>query len=287
MEKMTYSEYKNVLSTIGVSYLGATRQSAKMRYSYNAKVETYCLYLAPFNMSGYNVCPKGQNCSPFCLNGAGRNKGDIMAHGVDNSKINTSRIKKTNFFYDDRETFMRVMMYEIDLAIQHAKRNGLGFAIRLNGTSDLSPLSFKIDGKNILELYPDVQFYDYTKVYNRIDLQTKYPNYDVTFSFDGYNWNECEEYLEKGGRVAVVFEGDLPIAYKGYNVFDANNYDMRYLDPQGQIAGLHYHRTANDYKNGKYVRPNTPFIIKEDDVYCTYAFKVPKNGDEYLFNKIE
>ena len=54
-EAMTYREYKDTLAKIGISYLGATRQSAKMRYSYNAKVATYCIYLAPYNMSGkYN-----------------------------------------------------------------------------------------------------------------------------------------------------------------------------------------------------------------------------------------
>ena len=277
MEKMTYSEYKNKLSEIGVSYLGATRQSAKMRYSYNANVETYCVYLMPWWGSGkHNVCPKGEHCAPFCLNGADRNKGDIIAHGVEESNINVSRIKKTNWFYDDRESFMHVMCYEIEHARAHAEKNGLGFAIRLNGTSDISPLAFKLNGKNILEIFPDCQLYDYTKVFSRIELQKKYSNYDVTFSFDGYNWRECEEYLERGGRVAAVFEGDLPISYKGFNVFDANSYDMRYLDPQGQIAGLHYHRTAHDYINGKYVRPNTPFVVKEDDPYCTYAFKVSK-----------
>lgn len=281
MEKMTYQEYKNALSKIGISYLGATRQSAKMRYSYNAKVATYCIYLAPYNMSGkYNVCPKGQHCSPYCLNNSGRNKGDILAHGKEESRINVSRIKKTLLFYENRVLFMRIMLYEIGVAMRHAQKNGLGFAIRLNGTSDISPLAFKLNGKNILELLPNVQFYDYTKVFNRIELQRKYPNYDVTFSFDGYNWEECEEYLENGGRVAVVFENDLPISYKGFNVFDANSYDMRYLDPQGQIAGLHYHRTANDYASGKYVRPDTPFVVREDDPYCTYAFKCSKNGME-------
>ena len=280
-EMMNYREYKDTLAKIGISYLGATRQSAKMRYSYNAKVVTYCIYLAPYNMSGkYNVCPKGQHCSPFCLNSSGRNKGDIIAHGKENSRINISRIKKTKLFYEDRKTFMRLMMYEINMAMRHAEKNDLGFAVRLNGTSDISPLAFKIDGKNILELYPYTQFYDYTKVFGRIELQKKYRNYDVTFSFDGYNWEECEEYLEKGGRVAVVFENELPISYKGWLVFDGNSYDMRYLDPQGQIVGLHYHRTANDYASGKYVRPNTPFVIREDDPYCTYAFKCSKNGME-------
>jgi hypothetical protein len=118
-----------------------------------------------------------------------------------------------------------------------------------------------------LELFPDVQFYDYTKVYNRIALMEKYSNYDLTFSYDGYNWEECEKFLQHGGKVAVVFyseNGTLPTEFKGYNVVDANGYDMRYLDPKGSIMGLHYHKTANDYKSGHFVKPNTPFVIDLD-----------------------
>ena len=150
-----------------------------------------------------------------------------------------------------------------------AKRLGYGFSVRLNGTSDLSPLAFKdpISGKNILELFPDVQFYDYTKVYNRVKLMEQYPNYDLTFSYDGYNWDECERFLQNGGKVAVVFYSEnetLPKQFRGYNVVDANGYDMRYLDPKGSIMGLHYHKTANDYKSGKFVKPNTSFVIDLD-----------------------
>ena len=46
----------------------------------------------------------------------------------------------------------------------------LEFSIRLNGTSDLSLLTFKLGGKNILEIFNDVQFYDYTKVANRFNI---------------------------------------------------------------------------------------------------------------------
>ena len=44
-------------------------------------------------------------------------------------------------------------------------------------------------GMNILEIFPDVQFYDYTKVYSRIGLLKKYPNYDLTYSFRELGWN--------------------------------------------------------------------------------------------------
>ena len=146
----------------------------------------------------------------------------------------------------------------------------MGFSVRLNGTSDLSPEDFVYLGKNILEWFPDVQFYDYTKVHTRFNLIEKYPNYDLTYSYNGYNWNACEHFLRMGGKVAVVFEKELPKTFCGYEIIDANGYDMRYLDKGGTIMGLHYHPTANDYVNGKYVRPNSKFIVNSDDARCVF-----------------
>ncbi len=259
---------------LGISYLGATRQSAKMRYSYNANVETYCIYLAPWKMSGYQTCPNGKYCKDLCLNGSGQNKCDIIARGFEHSNINLSRIKKTKLFFENRPLFMDIMVAEILKAKKHAEKNGLGFAVRINGTSDLSPELFKLrDGRNILEAFPDIQFYDYTKVDKRLHLQKKYPNYDLTLSYNGYNWDACKSYLENGGKVAVVFENDLPQLFHGFAVHDANGYDMRYLDEGGQIMGLHFHRVGGQYKNGVYQRPEGKFVVLEEDKNCTWAFK--------------
>lgn len=261
--------YTKAIKELKISYLGDVAQSMKMRLSYENGVMTYCLYLAPWTLSGYNVCPKGQHCHEYCLNGSGHNKCDELTRGIMQSRINQSRIKKTRLFYNDRQKFMDMLVHEINVKKAKAEKMGYDFSIRLNGTSDISPLAFKDkrSGKNILELFPNVQFYDYTKVFNRINLLEKYPNYDLTFSFDGYNWDECEKFLQGGGKVAVVFYSDknkLPQYYKGYKVVDANENDMRYLDEKGTIMGLHYHKTANDYKSGHFVRPNTPFVIDLD-----------------------
>ncbi len=260
--------YTKTLKKLGVSYLGGVAQSMKMRLSVAHGTMTYCLYLAPWNMSGHNVCPKGQHCHEFCLNGSGQNKCDELSRGVEGSLINRSRIKKTRLFYEDRYTFMELLKHEIAVKRERARKLGYEFSVRLNGTSDLSPLAFKdSDGRNILEIFSDVQFYDYTKVYSRINLLEKYPNYDLTFSFDGYNWDKCEDFLKNGGKVAVVFYSDkeeLPKTFRGYEVVDANEDDMRYLNPKGTIMGLHYHKTANDYKKGRFERPNTPFVIDID-----------------------
>ena len=268
--------YGKALKAVGFNYLGGLKKSAKMMKSYNHNVATYCVYLAPANMAGrtkkgtrINVCPMSQHCKELCLNSAGHNKADILSNGNENvrkSLINISRIKKTKLFYNDRDLYMDILIHEINRDRSYAKRNGMDFSVRLNGTSDLSPEIMKKDGKNILEIFPDVQFYDYTKVYNRTKLMKFYPNYDITFSYDGYNWDQCEQFLNDGGKVAVVFDSEtMPKYYKGYKVIDANGYDMRYLDPKGCIMGLEFHPIAKDGKVLYAKDIDDPFVVKTEN----------------------
>jgi hypothetical protein len=279
MERKFY--YGKELDNLGVSYLGSVAQSTKMRLSYENGTMTYCLYLAPADMSGYNVCPNSEHCKQFCLNGSGQNKCDELARGVEGSLINRSRIKKTRLFYEDRALFMRLLIHELKKYQNKAARMGMGFSVRLNGTSDLSPVLFKDPdtGKNILELFPDIQFYDYTKVPSRIKLMQQYSNYDLTLSYNGYNWDECQRFLDAGGKVAVVFFSEkLPKSFHGYPICDGNSYDMRYLDPASHIVGLHYHKTAGDYyideKDGKrkFRVPDTPFVVKINNEFVDWVF---------------
>lgn len=257
--------YTALLKKHKISYIGATKQSAKVLKSYKRGVLTYCIYLAPYNMSGYMVCPNAQHCHEKCLNASGHNRMAIAKDGFEGSKINRSRIKKTKLFYENREEFMAMVVAEIKKWKKYAEKHNLEFAIRLNGTSDLNPKLFVYEGKNILDLFPDVQFYDYTKVPSRLVAYHNHPNYDLTFSFDGFNWDVCEQYLQMGGRVAVVFaNGNFPQTYKGYKVVNGDNYDMRYKDGNGVIVGLTYHYTANDVIDGHFVTPNDPFIVQVD-----------------------
>ena len=262
-----------------IAYLGNVKQSAKLMYSYNKGWTTYGIYLAPATLARdekhphINVCPFSQQCAEHCLNGAGHNKcSTLHAHenGQKFSQIDSARIRKTHLFYDDREKFMKLLIAELEQNKKRAESKGMNFACRLNCTSDLSLERFVINGKNILELYPNVQFYDYTKVPSRLALVEKYPNYDLTFSYDGTNFDTCKEYLDKGGKVAVVFDicdengkQTLPTEWRGYKVIDANNDDIRFLDPKGCIMGLHYHRVANDYVKGEYQPKETSFIVRE------------------------
>lgn len=280
MEAKDFSRTK-ALKKVGISYLGATKQSAKLMYSYNNGVETYGVYLAPATLArdkkhkNLNVCPFSEQCADSCLAGAGHNKIAILAQkgAIGLTKIDQARIKKTHLFYDNRELFMRILVSEIASAKARAEKSGKGFAVRLNCTSDLNPELFVLDGKNILEIFPDVQFYDYTKVPTRLSLVDKYKNYYLVFSYDGCNWNVCEQALSNGVNVAVVFDIEnengkqvLPDTYKGYDVIDGNNSDIRYIEPRSVIVGLHYHRVGKDYIGAerKYVPRQTPFIIREN-----------------------
>lgn len=271
---MDFTTIKQAIADSGVRYLGGIKTSHKMELSYNNGTITYCLYLAPSDLSGYNVCPCSKYCKEYCLNGSGRNRMDIL-HTKKSDKnnlsvIDRSRIKKTKLFFEEKTFFMNWLIREIKRAQNYAKKLNMEFSVRLNGTSDINILDFNLNNKSILDLFPTVQFYDYTKVPTRFNLLKNFKNYDLTFSFNGYNWAVCESLLKKGHKVAVVFE-KLPKTFKGYNVIDGNLYDMRYKDNGGVIIGLTYHRVANNYDaNGVYKKPDTKFIVPKNDPFVTF-----------------
>jgi hypothetical protein len=188
------NNYKELLKKVGISYLGSVSSSVKIKKNKKKGVMTYIIYLAPSNLSGFNVCPMAtESCIKACLHESGQNRLDVKRN-----MINAARIRKTKLFFQDRETFMQLAIHEINKCMETAKRKGFKFSIRLNGTSDISPEMFYYNGKNILQMYPRVQFYDYTKVFNRSKLLNKYKNYNLTFSFSGENWAECEDLLTQG-----------------------------------------------------------------------------------------
>ncbi|MBF0578183.1 hypothetical protein [Dysgonomonas sp. GY617] len=265
---MTPNQIKKQL---GISYLGGCN-SPKLIKSKDRNVMTYGVYLAPHTLSGYNVCPESLQCQKYCLHGSGRNKIELLTN-KEGGSIQNSRIKKTKLFFEDRRIFMQLLEFEIRQAYKKSKKENMQFAVRLNCTSDINLEEFTINEENILQLFPDVQFYDYTKVYNHTALTQKYKNYDLTFSYSGDNWAQCEVLLKKGYRVAVVFQDSLPEQFRGYSVINAVEDDARFLDAGGIICGLTYKKVANDYTGGKFQKPDTVFITKEKDAQCIRSEK--------------
>ena len=281
LSKITYKGFEKTLKEIGVSYIGDCNHSTKLMHNERLNMLTYGLYLASADASNINVCPKSSMCRESCLVGSGYAKIDALSG---NTRVIDSRITKTRLFFANKPLFMKLMMIEINRAINKAKRENMEFSVRLNCTSDISPLAFNINGKNILELYPNVSFYDYTKVKNYWKIAEKYSNYYLTFSRDGSEENEkeCLEWLSKGNNVAVVFgvtkTSELPKKWKGYEVLVGDDYDYRVWDKlqKGkQIVGLIYKVGINDFEeiNGKHHFkgiPKSPFIISADDKDCEW-----------------
>lgn len=253
-EKLSFVTRGQAIKKTGFAYLGGVSHSSKIVKNEKKGVHTYILYLAPSTQSGYNVCPKAtKDCIAACLAESGHNR---MTLTFGSTRIKDSRIGKTQLFFENRPFFMNWLVAEIAAKKAKAEREGMEFSVRINGTSDLSLETFTLNGKNILQIFPDVQFYDYTKVFNRIKMLEKYPNYDLTFSYSGSNWLDCEAALSKGMRVAVVFE-EVPAFFRGVPVVSGDESDLRYWDAPNVVVGLKFKKVVNkiDFAKQKFVIP--------------------------------
>ena len=269
---MKFTTIGNAKKVTGLSYLGSVASSSKIAKGLKYNEMTYILYLAPAEQSGYNVCPGSTaECREACLTESGHNRIDVKKNA-----INKARIKKTKLFFEQREFFMGWLVTEINKARNDAFAKGYTFSVRLNGTSDIQPEMFKYKGKVIFNVFNEVTFYDYTKVANRFKLLNKYSNYDLTYSFSGYNMLQSLELLENNkGRVAMVFEGkQLPKTFMGYKVIDGDEYDMRHLDETGVIVGLKFKfvRTKIDTAHNKFIIPmDSKFSVYDVNPMITKA----------------
>ena len=122
---------------------------------------TGILYLAPAKISGRNFCPNAsEGCASACLYSAGRGKF---------SNVQQARINKSRYFIENKAEFMLNLVNSIEKLVRKAKRENLIPVVRLNGTSDIAWENIKIyDNKSIFEIFPELQFYDYTKSYKSL-----------------------------------------------------------------------------------------------------------------------
>jgi hypothetical protein len=208
---------------------------------------TFPLHLAPADTSGLEVCPgRSEGCSKACLNTAGRG-GLISAQ--------TARIRKTQWYFEDRAGFMNALVRDIVKAITYAERKGYKSAFRLNATSDIpwhripvpgSGYWGGVQGHTVMQLFPHVQFYDYTKVAKRLTKEQLPGNYHLTYSLAEDNRDQAIAVLESGHNVAAVFRTKAMVQellhrgeWGGFPVIDGDETDQRYLDPRGVVVALY------------------------------------------------
>lgn len=217
-------------------------------------IKTAILYLVPAMGSGVNLCPMAgkAQCAKACLFSAGRG---VM------SNVMLSRLRKTLFFNQYRAQFMALLAKELALLEARAKRESFKLVVRLNGTSDVRWENIPINGfANIFAAFPDIQFYDYTKIANRRGIPA---NYDLTFSYSGVASYApyVLQAIASGERIAVVFRNRAIVesmlangeTFLGLPVVDGDDSDIRHRDPKGAIVAL--------YAKGKARRDTSGFVV--------------------------
>ena len=191
---------------------------------------TAIMYLSPHkqNSKGVNLCPKASDgCASACLYTSGRGKF---------SNVQTARQAKSEWFIEDRPSFLIQLHKEILRHSFNARLAGKKPAIRLNGTSDILWERY-VD----TSLYPEIQFYDYTKwTPEERYIAMLSDNYHLTFSRAEDTKDREVKTMMLKGNVAVVFNSSmaLPTSFLGFPVFNGDKTDLRFLDPKGHVIGL-------------------------------------------------
>lgn len=229
---------------------------AKTKKGEKLGVDTGILYLAPAS----NATPKGETlcdnatkakCLKACLFTAGRGR---------MSSVEMSRLYKTLWMLQERDTFDLQLIVEIEANAAKSKRNGRTFAVRLNGTSD-------VDWSYLAKRCPDVQFYDYTKNVERLGHTPS--NYHLTASYSAANAEYRLDVLDavlKGYNAAVVFrdrktaEYAMQHGFAGFECIDGDEHDVRYLDKRATVPGQYGYIVAL-YAKGAAKKDTTGFVV--------------------------
>jgi hypothetical protein len=241
-----YNPYRSIMRKDGLIYkklLGTA--STKTIKGEKMGFLTAILYLTPDD----TLCPlaKLAGCMEGCLYTSGR--------GAFNS-VQRARQAKTAFWYTDQASFLMSLCADIWQLRSAALRKNQKLLVRLNGTSDIAWENYEvISNRTIFSLFPDVQFYDYTKHPSR-NLEGKtVGNYDLTYSFSSITPKPISI---KGlinpdnSRVAVVFQKkeDIPSSFRSWEVIDGDDTDVRHIEPKNVVVALYAKGKAKKDQSG-------------------------------------
>lgn len=263
--------------------------------------DSYVVHLTPAAQSGFVTCAcASDGCRSTCLQTAG-NIGAL-------ADKTHARLKKTWFLAKEMPHVIQNLVAYIEKLKAKTEAEGKKLVIRMNGTSDIPWEEMRDqEGKSIPERFPDITFYDYTKIAKRVGKTA--PNYHLTFSRSEENEPQAIKMLQNGHNVAVVFgpgkvhnreflsypkgstrEGQLllPVVWHGFKVINGDAHDLRFLEeqPKGQpgvVIGLiakgaasfeHYHQGEQQFK----MPDRASFVVMPNDKGIT---DYPEN-QEYI-----
>ena len=229
-------------------YILGVDSNAKTVKGHDKGYLTGIVYLEPSDGSGVNLCMfSSKGCRAVCLKESGRLRMESVSAGK-NDTI-TGRMKRTFQLLTDRQGFMRQLNKEIESMLRKANKLSLVPAIRLNGLSD-------IKWESIINSFPTIQFYDYTKDYNyylKFQHNELPKNYHLTYSLseDGCPIKLFESAQDHGKDLSlaipfypesydrILSDGELFINPRlSVPVIDGDKNDLRFIDPKTCIVAL-------------------------------------------------
>ena len=214
-------------------------------------------YMAPHTLGGHgNLCSHASvQCIALCLGHYSGQAGMVSDLELDTNPTRESRKLKAKLFMTQRSDYMNRLARDIVKLVRDAQRESLELCVRLNGSTDIvwERVSFELDAKTakalrlpdyagrvmtLPQLFPEIQFVEYTKNPNRLGKAPS--NLDLTLSYSGNNAQACVDALLSGHNVAMVFHGKcLPTSFAGFPVINGDEHDLRHLDDKGgYIVGL-------------------------------------------------
>ena len=218
-------------------------------------------YMAPHTSAGVgNLCASASpGCIDLCLGVYSGQAAMVADLETGTNSVRESRKRKSQYFASDVQAFLEEACLHIARLIKTARKMGKTLCIRMNGATDIPFERIKIAslGVNIFDAFPDVQFVDYTKRFERLGKTPA--NLHLTFSRSEINEGLCKIALSRGHNVAVVIAGEFPETYLGAPVVSGDAHDLRHLDPTSASGYV----IALTPKGNKAKRSTSGFVVRD------------------------
>lgn len=231
----------------------------KTNRKYNKDLLTYLSNamnrnVTQFRLAGLSLAPsdwacpasRAADCQRSCLMSAGRGK---------MSNVKTGRERKRDWLRNDPQSFLAKLKKELHNFSQLCIRNAQLPVVRLNVISDIVWEHAKY---NIPQLFPDIMFYDYTKLSGR--LNNTPDNYHLMFSWSGApNYQRSvDRALASDHPISAVFDMQFPSTFLNRKVIDGDESDLTNLVHRNHIIGL---RAKGDAIGSK-----EPFVLNPNNI---------------------
>ena len=213
-------------------------------------------YMAPHTIAGVgNLCPfASPGCAASCL-GYHTGHASMVKNSHDVTSKNRTRISRDDkaWHYMRNRGNYRVALHKgIEKLKRKALKEGLKLAIRFNGSTDVTG-----EPVMIANAHPEIPVNEYTKSvrFALANARGEHPaNLRVCFSRSEINHDDCIKVLEAGGIVSVVFHGELPATWEGFEVVNGDEHDLLHKWPRGVVVGLKAKGAAK--------RDTTGFVVR-------------------------